>query len=42
MGFNLDDLKKAAEKAVEWGKEHPDELKKGVEAAKETLSKLKK
>lgn len=42
MAFNLDEIKKAAEKAVEWGKEHPDEVKKGVDTVKEQLSKLKK
>ena len=42
MGFNLNDLKNAAEKAVDWGKEHPEEVKKGVDAVKDILPKLKK
>lgn len=42
MGFNLDDIKKTAEKAVEWGKEHEEEVKKGMDMAKEALNKLKK
>lgn len=41
MAFNLDEVKKAAEKAVEWGKEHPEELKKGLEKVKEILPKKK-
>lgn len=42
MGFSLDDIKKTAEKAVEWSKEHPEEVQKGVDMAKEALNKLKK
>lgn len=40
MGL-MDDIKKTAEKAVEWGKEHPDEIKQGIEKVKEILPKKK-
>lgn len=42
MGISLNDLKNAAEKAVDWGKEHPEEVKKGVETVKDLLQKKKK
>ena len=39
--MDFDSIKKSAEKAMEWGKEHEEEIKEGIEKLKDILPKKK-